>query len=222
MENPQSGTTSISLLPGNNMQPSSLEMPLQVQSNSNNVALSNSDVVTENTTQMANPMMKQMSNQQSNQSQENNVNYNEMIKQLQQATIAGATGLPSRDIPTNTNEIHTDVQIKPNFIPESNDIDYISNHETQEDLITQNKKNQYNIDSLDTFYNEFQLPLLVAVLYFLFQLPIFRKTIKNILPSLFGNDSNPNLNGYMFNSVLFASLFYILVKIVNQLTLNIS
>jgi len=86
----------------------------------------------------------------------------------------------------------------------------------------QNNKKQNSLDSLDVFYNEFQLPLLVSILYFLFQLPIFRKIIKKTLPSLFNNDLNPNLYGYLFNSVLFASIFYILVKLVNQITLNIS
>jgi len=219
MENPQSGTTSISQLPGNNMVPSGSEQPIQVQSNSNNVVLTKSEVVSDPNTQMQNPMMQQISSQPS---EENKIDYNEMIKQLQQATKAGATGLPSRDIPADTNQIHADVQIKPNFVPETDNTDYIRNYQTQQDLISQSNTNQNNIDSLDSFYNEFQFPLLIAVLYFLFQLPIFRKTIKNFLPSLYGNDANPNLNGYMFNSVLFATIFYALVKIVNQLTLNIS
>jgi hypothetical protein len=219
MENTGSDTTSISQLPGNNMLPSGSEQPIQVQYNSNNVVLTKNEVVSEPTTQTQNPMMQQISSQPS---EENKIDYNEMIKQLQQATKAGATGLPSRDIPTDTNQIHADIQIKPNFIPETNNTDYIRNYQSQQDLISQSNTNQHNIDSLDSFYNEFQFPLLIAVLYFLFQLPIFRKTIKNVLPSLYGNDANPNLNGYMFNSLLFATIFYALVKIVNQLTLNIS
>jgi hypothetical protein len=219
MENTGSHTTSISQLPGNNMLPSGSEQPIQIQYNSNNVVLTKNDVVSEPTTQTQNPMMQQISSQPS---EENKIDYNEMIKQLQQANKAGATGLPSRDIPTDTNQIHADVQIKPNFIPETDNTDYIRNYQSQQDLISQSNTNQHNIDSLDSFYNEFQFPLLIAVLYFLFQLPIFRKTIKNVLPSLYGNDANPNLNGYMFNSVLFATIFYALVKIVNQLTLNIS
>jgi hypothetical protein len=218
MENPQTNTTSISQLPGNNMVPSGSEQPLQVQSNTNNVVLTKNEVVSESTGQMQNPMMQQMGAP----SQENKVDYNEMIKQLQQANQAGATGLPSRDIPSNTNEIHADVQIKPNFIPEADNTDYIRNYQSQQDLVNQCAATQQNVDSLDSFYNEFQLPLLIGVLYFLFQLPIFRKTVKNILPSLYGSDANPNLQGYTFNSFLFATIFYILIKIVNQLTLNIS
>lgn len=217
-----SGTTSISQLPGNNL-PNSYDQPLQTQSNANNVVLTKNEVVAETTSQLANPMMQQIPTKAPEQNQlENQNNYNEMINQLQKATMAGATGLPSRDIPINPTAVNNDTQIKPNFIPEPQNTDYITNSQTPEDLISQNNKKQYSLDSLDVFYNEFQLPLLVSVLYFLFQLPIFRKTLKKTLPSLFGNDANPNFYGYLFNSALFASIFYILVKLVNQLTLNIS
>lgn len=217
-----SGTTSISQLPGNNL-PNSYDQPLQTQINTNNVVLTKNEVVAETTAQLANPMMQQIPTKAPEQNQlENQNNYNEMINQLQKATMAGATGLPSRDIPINPTAVNNDTQIKPNFIPEPQNTDYITNSQTPQDLISQNNKKQYSLDSLDVFYNEFQLPLLVSVLYFLFQLPIFRKTLKKTLPSLFGNDANPNFYGYLFNSALFASLFYILVKLVNQLTLNIS
>ena len=217
-----SGTTSISQLPSNNL-PNSYEQPLQNQTNTNNVVLTKNEVVAETTAQLANPMMQQIPTKAPEQNQlENQNNYNEMINQLQKATMAGATGLPSRDIPINTTAVNNDNQIKPNFIPEPQNIDYITNSETPADLISQSNKKQNSLDSLDVFYNEFQLPLLVSVLYFLFQLPIFRKTLKKTLPSLFGNDANPNFYGYLFNSVLFASIFYILVKLVNQLTLTIS
>lgn len=217
-----SGTTSISQLPTNNL-PNSYEQPLQNQTNTNNVVLTKNEVVAENTSQLANPMMQQIPTKAPEQNQlENQNNYNEMINQLQKATLAGATGLPSRDIPINPSAVNNDNQIKPNFIPEPQNTDYITNSHTPEDLISQNNKKQNSLDSLDAFYNEFQLPLLVSVLYFLFQLPIFRKTLKKTLPSLFGNDANPNFYGYLFNSALFASMFYILIKLVNQLTLNIS
>ena len=220
MEN--SGTTSISQLPSNNLT-NSYEQPLQSQTNTNNVVLTKNEVVAENTSQLANPMMQQIPTKAPEKNQiENQNNYNEMINQLQKATLAGATGLPSRDIPINPTAVNNDNHIKPNFIPEPQNTDYITNSQTPEDLISQNNKKQNSLDSLDAFYNEFQLPLLVSLLYFLFQLPIFRKTLKKTLPSLFGNDSNPNFYGYLFNSVLFASLFYILVKLINQLTSNIS
>ena len=76
-------------------------------------------------------------------------NYNEMISQLQKATMSGATALPSRDIPINISNTNNDPQIKPNFIPETNNTNYISNYENQNDLILQNNIKQ-------TIFTDFQ------------------------------------------------------------------
>ena len=43
-----------------------------------------------------------------------------MISDLQKASQSGATTLPSRDIPMNTNNITQDEQIQPNYIPNDN------------------------------------------------------------------------------------------------------
>lgn len=220
MENP--GTTSISQLPGNVLQ-NPIDQPLQSQTNSNNVVLTKNEVIAETTTQMTNPGMQEIATKISTQNQSINPNnYNEMISQLQKATMAGATSLPSRDIPINPTVVNNDNQIKPNFIPDNENTNYINNYQNPEDLISLNNKKQKSIDSLDIFYNEFQLPLLICVLYFLFQLPIFRKTLKKTLPSLFAKDANPNFYGHIFTSTLFACVFYILVKLINKITLNIS
>ena len=68
-------------------------------------------------------------------------------------------------------------------------------------------------NSLDEMYNEIQTPLLIAVLYFLFQLPIFKKMLYSYFPILFSTDGNLNINGFIFNSIIFGFIFYILDKI---------
>ena len=65
---------------------------------------------------------------------------------------------------------------------------------------------------MEDVYNEFQTPLLLAVLYFLFQLPFFRKILFNYMPFLFLQDGNLNINGFLFKSVLFGLIFYIIDK----------
>lgn len=233
--NSQRGVTSINQLPASNQIMSNVEqIPQNTNINmntnpnmNNNIILTKNEVISESNNQMQNPLPNPMQNsmpqQQNTEMPPSQNNYNELINQLQQASANGATGLPSRDIPTDPNVVNNDVQVKPNFIPQSTiSEDYINNMQTPENLIMQNNKSQENFDSLDAFYNEFQLPLLIAVLYFLFQLPVFRRGVKKLLPSLFGNDGNPNLYGYFFNSALYASLFYILLKVINQLTVNIN
>jgi hypothetical protein len=139
----------------------------------------------------------------------------QLVNGLQQATIAGSTQLPSRDIPMTTTGHNTDPQIHPNYIPSPppNNIDYIKDYDSPEDTIDQYAKQTQINNSLDEMYNEMQIPLLLAVLYFLFQLPFFRKFLFSYIPILFSNDGNYNLNGYLFCSVLFGLFFYLLNKL---------
>jgi hypothetical protein len=141
----------------------------------------------------------------------------QIVSGLQQATISGATQLPSRDIPMTTTSHSNDPQIQPNYVPPpQNNIDYIKNYEQTSDMINEYNKNARHQDSLDDMYNEIQTPLLLAVLYFLFQLPFFRKFLFQYFPALFSKDGNFNINGFLFTSVLFGLLFYSLNKITNQ------
>ena len=142
----------------------------------------------------------------------------QIVSGLQQASISGATQLSSRDIPMTTSGHSNDPQIQPNYVPPppANNIDYIKNHEGANDMIDEYNKKRKHSDSLDDMYNEIQTPLLLAVLYFLFQLPFFRKILFRYLPVLFSNDGNLNINGFLFTSTLFGVLFYLLNKITNH------
>jgi len=140
-----------------------------------------------------------------------------IVNGLQQASISGATLLPSRDIPMTTTGHSTDPQIQPNYVPQpESPVDYIKNYEQSSDMIDEYNKNMSHQNSLDDMYNEIQTPLLLAVLYFLFQLPFFRKFLFSYFPILFSNDGNFNINGFIFSSVLFGLLFYTLNKATNH------
>jgi len=140
-----------------------------------------------------------------------------IVNGLQQASISGATLLPSRDIPMTTTGHSTDPQIQPNYVPQpQNPVDYIKNYEESSDMVDEYNKNMTRQNSLDDMYNEIQTPLLLAVLYFLFQLPFFRKFLFSYFPILFSNDGNFNINGFIFSSVLFGLLFYTLNKVTNH------
>jgi hypothetical protein len=81
------------------------------------------------------------------------------------------------------------------------------------DKYNANKQRQ---NSLDDMYNEIQTPLLLAVLYFLFQLPFFRKLLFTYFPVLFSNDGNLNINGFLFSSALFGLIYYGLNKVTSH------
>jgi hypothetical protein len=135
---------------------------------------------------------------------------NQIVNGLQKATINGSTLLPSRDIPMTTTSYSNDPQIQANYVPPPpiNNSDYIQNYEQTSDMIKTYNKRTKNENSLDNVYNEIQTPLLVAVIYFLFQLPFFKNFLFRFLPVLFSKDGNFNMNGYLFTSVLFGILFY--------------
>jgi hypothetical protein len=138
---------------------------------------------------------------------------NQIVNGLQQATLAGATQLPSRDIPMTTNGLSADPQVMPNYVPPPpQNMDYIKNYEQTSDMINNYNKGKHMNDSLDDMYNEIQTPVLLAVLYFLFQLPFFKRFLYTYIPFLFSNDGNYNINGFLFTSILFGLLFHLLMK----------
>lgn len=144
---------------------------------------------------------------------------NKLISGLQQASVSGSTALPSSHIPLDTNTLSRDAQIKPNYIPHvNNNVDYIKNDMSNEDIIKDHMRKQNKQDTLDVMYDELQIPVLIAILYFAFQLPIVRKYLFSFFPSLFNKDGNPKLSGYVFNSLMFALLFYIIKKVLTYLT----
>ena len=142
---------------------------------------------------------------------------NEFVKSLQQAAASGSTALPSRDIPIDKANIVQDKQTKPNFVPEGPS-DYITEHQTSDEIIRQNAKVQQQQDQFDAIYTEISLPLLIAVLYFMYQLPAVRKLFLNTLPMCYGKSGDINLTGRLINCLLFGAIIYGSSKLVQQLS----
>ena len=147
----------------------------------------------------------------------------QIVSGLQQASSTGITQLPSRDLPRNTESIVQDPYVQTNYIPPpqptvfKNKNNYIDEEESLETMIHSNNKQESRNDSLDDLYSEIQGPLLLSILYFLFQLPVFKKFLFNYFVILFNKDGNYNINGYLFTSFLFGILFYSVTKISSYL-----
>lgn len=137
----------------------------------------------------------------------------QIVNGLQQASLAGATSLPSRDIPLNTEQLTKDVEVQPNYVPVPKMRDYIND---SDDDIHNYYKSEKMESSLDSIYDELQAPLLLAVLYFLFQLPFFKRGILKYLPFLCHSDGNYNFNGLIFVCALFGFIYYSLSKTVKH------
>ncbi len=137
---------------------------------------------------------------------------NQIVRDIQQASATGATMLPSRDIPMNPSTVTNDAFIQPNFVPPAIRKDYISDEETAEDILQRYGKQKQHSDRLDDMYAEIQTPLLLAALYFLFQLPFFRKFLMNTFPVFFALDGNLNIKGFLFMSGLFGVTYHLFNK----------
>lgn len=146
-----------------------------------------------------------------------NSDINQVINGIQQASIAGMTSLPVRDIPRQQIHITNDTETRANYIPEGPD-DYIKIHQSNEDIIRRNANRNESSNTSDDIYDELSLPLMIGMLYFIFQLPIVRKKLFRFLPTLFNKDGNPNLSGYIVNSVSFAVLSLLMIKGINYMS----
>lgn len=101
------------------------------------------------------------------------------------------TDLPARDIPRETIDHVADPQVTPNYMPPKERA-YI---EEQPTYVEQSK--------LDKFIEEFRIPLLVALLYFLFETPTIQTMLSRLAPSLFTDTT-----GLLAKSICFGAMYY--------------
>jgi hypothetical protein len=130
--------------------------------------------------------------------------------------------LPQRDIPMNVSKHLQDEEILPNYIPKpklSND--YIREHEldTRERMKTYEERREHK-DRLDTIIDELQTPLIIGLLYFIFQLPIVNTMIFKQFSFLqiYKEDGNFNIVGLILKSALFAILYVTYQKIISYIS----
>ena len=144
---------------------------------------------------------------------------NQFVTGLQQASAAGMTALPSRDIPQSQEHLIRDPQMQPNYLPAPipQQTDYIRQQDITEDMIKaqmlQNMRAQQPIKTTaDYLYEQLQIPIVIGILYFLFQLPFVRNLLFKFLPNTFNADGSQNLSGYISSSVIFGGLYLLATK----------
>jgi hypothetical protein len=148
------------------------------------------------------------------------MNVNEFIGGLQRATASGMTALPIRDVPRNTESVVSDEQTMPNYVPKAPH-DYIrEHHENTQSFLQHHERLTNRGESIDVVYETLQVPILLAILYFTFQLPVMRKYLLMYLPSIFNKDGNHNLSGLLFVSILFSCTYYGINFVLNQFVLE--
>ena len=133
---------------------------------------------------------------------------NNIIAGLQKAASNGATELPSRDRPMQTNQVMMDQGIKPDYVPEQPSVDYIKNYDTQQSQIQQLQQDKQRTLNLSYLMDEFQLPIIVGLLFYIFQMPFANTLLQKYLTFMFKKDGHYNQIGYISVSVLFGAIYY--------------
>ena len=164
------------------------------------------------TTYSANIPQQQQQPTQQQQPQIDSETINKLISGLQTAAMSGSTKIQSRDIPRETLQIIQDPEIIPTYIPQNTtnqgNQDYISNNVDTDEIIQNYNRNERVTKKMDDMYDEIHIPLLICILFFIFQLPFFKKFLLVNMKFLFNEDCNYNLYGFVFSSILFSMVFY--------------
>ena len=142
---------------------------------------------------------------------------NEMVSGLQKASTNGMTALPNRDVPHDPERITHDPQIQPNYVPEPPHRNYIEDEMEYEEMMRRNQNEYVEKQRMDSLYDDIQQPIIVSVLFFLFHLPFFNKTLLKFVPTLFKSDGHPKFTGYLFKTFLFGGTVFSFNKVLDMI-----
>jgi hypothetical protein len=126
--------------------------------------------------------------------------------------------LPSRDIPTSQNHYTHDEEIQANYIPPPPKVkDYIKEYdETESKRVRDHEITKYRQDWMEDIARSYQIPLLLAILYFIFQMKVVSRVMFAYLGRLgwfYQEDGSLNVYGMVLKSSLFAGLYWILMYV---------
>lgn len=135
---------------------------------------------------------------------------NELLSGLKLASSHGATDIPSDCLQPEEGDLARDSTARCDYVPAPSHSNYIDVEANDQEHI-QYKQTRFEEDSI----NELYFPVLLAILYFFFQLPFFKKFILGLsktfdtpIPS-----GNYSLLGVGFVSLLFGFMYYVFAKI---------
>tara|TARA_Y100000389_G_scaffold35503_1_gene30188 strand:+ start:171 stop:854 length:684 start_codon:yes stop_codon:yes gene_type:complete len=225
-----SGTTAIASLPNNTQQlnnnvginisekvpqTNNVSSQVQMQNVINNQMNANSlDNIQIQAQPQQQPLQQVQPGQQSQQQLQQEMNT--LVSNIQQASANGGTGLPSRDIPQNTTHLAIDHQVQQNNVVNDSS-DYLK-HMPNLDNTLENRVRVKNIkDNKKYILEEIQIPLLVSLLFVIFQMPVSKQFFKTNFKFLYNNENNYTLKGYIFMSVIFGAAYYIGIKLLDYL-----
>ena len=141
-----------------------------------------------------------------------------IVEGIQMASASNMTSLPSRDIPQNQSAITNDPEVQPNHVPTKQG-GYVEEFDaTQSKLYQEHMQQQKNEQQIETLYDRLQIPIMIGIMYFIFQLPFVNKTLFQYIPSLFLKERHLSIGGYLFKTALFAGTFLFVQHVIQGLS----
>jgi hypothetical protein len=129
--------------------------------------------------------------------------------------------LPSKDVRIDTQDYMHDEAVQPNYIPKQKlTKDYILDYEEEfEKKHQENEKKKHRESKIDELLTELRVPIMVAVLFLVFQLPIVNTQVfkRFSFLSIYHEDGNFNFYGLVFKSSLFGAIYYFTQKVIEYL-----
>ena len=139
--------------------------------------------------------------------------------QIQQLQQQQPQHLPSRDIPQDTTGYSNDEEVQPSYIPRpKKHVDFVS----EEEIMTERNLREYEArlkkeNKMDILLSDIQIPLFIAILYFIFQLPVVNSMLLKYFSflAIYDVSGNFNLIGLILKSILFGNIYYLFNLSVN-------
>lgn len=144
----------------------------------------------------------------------------EFVRDFQQASAGGGLALPARDIPQIADQ-QQDEQGRVNYVPPAPTSRRVRFEEEDdyEQIEAKRARKSRRADTFQQLYDDFQTPILIAVLFFIFQLPVVRLRLYQYLPVLFNTaGAHLNLLGICMLSVLFGLSYLFLGKFMDYVS----
>lgn len=127
------------------------------------------------------------------------------LQQIHQAMRPGDGMLSSRDIPMHQ---APDNQARPNYVPEQNTDNYIQDEDTPDIPFQIRDKD----DVFESVLEKAHVPVILALLYFIMNLPILNEKLFKIVPKLFEKEGELSVLGMMVKALLFGSCYLVIQK----------
>ncbi len=137
-------------------------------------------------------------------------------------------GFPAQSPPTMNRGGHQeyadhmmDEQIVANHIPKPKlTTDYLRDYEDKlTKLSAEHQKAKHQESLITSVYDEMQIPILIGLMFFMFQMPIVNSLMYKYLSfmKLYNEDGNLNLYGLVFKSTLFGFFYFAFIRITTYL-----